>query len=133
MSFGAAPLALRQSSGGAEAAHTRAMNAALMDTEDITPRRTKARLVAVIGTAALAVPGGVLVGNAPAADGSSGATTAPIQQSEDPYAPAQDERREGERPDGRDCPERDGGGSGQGGSGQSATPSTGDDAQQTAL
>ena len=101
-----------------------------MDADDPTPTHGaggKARLAAVLGAAALAIPGGMLVGNAFAAGGESGATTAPIQQIQDPYAPAQDER-----PDGRDCPEEEGGG-GSEGSGDSAAPSAGDSAQETAL
>ena len=98
-----------------------------MDPQDTGARAGRRRLIAVIGTAALALPGGVLVSNALAADVSGGATTAPIQESQTtPEPPAQ-----GERPDGRDCPEKDGAGSGD--SGQSTAPSTSPEAEQTAL
>ena len=72
----------------------------------------KAKLAAVLGTAALAIPGGMLVSTAFAAgDDSSGGTTTdvPVQQTQDPYAPSQEER-----PDGRDCPNEDGGNAGSG-------------------
>jgi hypothetical protein len=85
-----------------------------MDPQDTTNRGGTARLAAVFAVAALAIPGGMLVGDALAADGSSGAantTTVPIQQSEDPSGD-------------RDCPEEEG-------SGESAAPSTG--SQETAL
>jgi hypothetical protein len=85
-----------------------------MDAEDPTSGGGYARLAAVFAAAALAIPGGMLVGDALAADGSSGApntTAVPIQQSEDPSSD-------------RDCPEEEG-------SGESAAPSTG--SQGTAL
>jgi len=73
--------------------------------------------VAVIGTAALAIPGGMLVSNALAADGATSATdatTVPVQQTERP-----------DDHDGRDCPEEAGG--------ESGAPSTGTGTQETAL
>ena len=73
-----------------------------MDPQDTGERAGRRRLVAVIAAAALALPGGMLVSNALAADGSSGVTTAPIQETTEPI------QRERERPDGRDCPEKDG-------------------------
>ena len=102
-----------------------------MDPHDTTPDRPRgrARLAAVLGVAALAIPGGLIASTAFAADRSTdgGSTTAPIQQSESPSAPAQEER-----PDGRDCPEKDGdGANGSGQSGESTAPSTG--AETTAL
>ena len=86
-----------------------------MDAEKTTRQRGHtARLAAVFAAAALAIPGGMLVSNALAADGSTSATDStvvPIQQDE---TPARDRR---------DCPEEEGG----------AAPSGGSSTQETAL
>ena len=88
-----------------------------MDTYD----KRKARLAAILGAAVLAIPGGALVSNALAADGASADAPAstPIQQ-------------EDQGPD-RDCPEKDGSGGQGSGESTAPAPSTGYDAQATAL
>jgi len=82
----------------------------------------KRRLAAVLGAAALALPGGALVGNAIAADGGTGSGTSTTQEvPADPgLAPTQDEAQPDQpRGDDPDCPKRDGEGAGGSGSGSS--------------
>jgi hypothetical protein len=87
------------------------------------------KLAAFLGAAALAIPGGALISNAFAADGSSSgsSTTQQQQPAADPAAvPVQ--AQDGPGPDGHDCPKDRGGGSGGGsgsGSGSGAAPDTG--------
>jgi hypothetical protein len=100
-----------------------------MDAEETTPgdRPTSARmrLVAVLGAAALAAPGGFAIGNAFAADGAGTPTPATQQAPADPgFAPVQETTPE-EQPRDEDCPEKDGAGSGSGsdsGSGAGTAP-----------
>jgi hypothetical protein len=84
-----------------------------MDADQTADSRRRMKLVAVLGAALLALPGGFAIGNAFAADGSSEASTSTIQQEQDDDA---------DRPD-RDCPKEDGGDSGGEGSGTSTTTS----------
>jgi hypothetical protein len=94
--------------------------------ESGTPSRGRAKLAALLGVAALAIPGGALVSNALAADSDGGTSTQQTQQAPDGYgtAPVQDES-DGTGPDGRDCPKENGdsGSSGSGG-GTTTTPET---------
>jgi hypothetical protein len=99
-----------------------------MHSEERTPRPShgKLKIAAVLGAAALAVPGAGIVGNAIAAGGDS--APAPQHQAPGPgiAAPVQAQDEDGRDrggPDGRDCPEKDGsgGGSGSGGSGSGVT------------
>ncbi|HEX8206231.1 MAG TPA: hypothetical protein VF587_09255 [Solirubrobacteraceae bacterium] len=86
-----------------------------MDADHTSEPRSRMRLVAVIGAAALAVPGGLAIGNAFAADSGSGSaagTSLPVQQEE------QQQPDDGDRPD---CPKKDGAGAGDNGSGSGAT------------
>jgi hypothetical protein len=96
-----------------------------MDADQTTPTTTggnrRLKLAAVLGAAALALPGGALIGNAFASDGGS-STTAPSQQAPaDPGFVQEGQQPDDERrPDGRDCPkDRQGNGGGSGGSGSS--------------
>ena len=99
------------------------------DTTTEPQGRGRLRLAAVLGAAALAVPGGAMIGNAFAADGSSsGSSTTQQQPAADPAAtPVQDQDQDGPGRGGRDCPkDQGGGGSGAGsGSGSGTTPDTG--------
>ncbi len=100
-----------------------------MDADQTTPTTTggnrRLKMAAVLGAAALALPGGALIGNAFASDGGS-STTAPSSSRQAPADPGfvqEEQQPDNERrPDGRDCPkDRQGNGKGgeAGGSGSS--------------
>ena len=103
-----------------------------MDSND-TPRRStsrRTRMAVVLGAAALALPGGALIGNAVASDGAPGSSTAIEQQAPGTgFAPVQESQPDRERPDVRDCPKEDGNGGGSG----SATPESQTTPEQTAF
>ena len=100
-----------------------------MDAQD---SRGRLRLAALLGAAALALPGGVLIGNAVAAGGDTSPSRSEQQFSDPGFAPVQETQPEegsgdDRRPDGRDCPkdgQGDGRGSGSGGSGGSGSSGT---------
>jgi hypothetical protein len=101
------------------------------DTTTEPQRRGRVKLAAVLGAAALAIPGGAMIGNAFAADGgSSGSSTTQQQQpaADGATVPVQAQDDDPGR-DGRDCPKDEGGsGSGEGGgSGSGTNPDTGTD------
>jgi hypothetical protein len=88
------------------------------------PDRRRLKLAALLGAAVLAIPGAGIVSNAFAAEGGSGSPSTQQQAPADGEAfpvQTQDENA----PDGRDCPEENGGsgnGNGSGrGSGESGT------------
>jgi len=88
------------------------------------PDGRRLKLAALLGAAVLAIPGAGIVSNAFAAEGGSGSSSTEQQQ----QAPADGEAfpvqtQDENAPDGRDCPEENGGsGSGSGaGNGESGT------------
>ncbi len=92
--------------------------------------RGRARIAVVAGAAALALPGGALIGNAVASDGASGSPAPTEQQApRASFAPVQEPQPDRERPDGRDCPKQDGDGGGSGSAAPEAQPAP----EQTAL